>query len=268
MVSDDASFAGLIDPASGETEPITLPHAPGGRRQFEPGRGNKADKLDLECAIAAGPRLIAFGSDSGLAVRRQAVVVDGGDARLVPIPRLYAALHQPALGRGHLNLEAATVRGDIVVVGNRGGDVGDDGRPTCDAIATLPLAALLALVDDPGGAPLPPIAWQALALGNLGGAALHLTELEADGDRLLYAATAEATATAYDDGVVTGSAIGSIAADTARWCQIADERGAPLVVKIEGVVALPGGGRLLATVDADDPSRPSELLTLALDGPW
>ncbi len=270
VVSDDASFAGLIDAATGQTEAITLPHAPGERRQFDKGRGNKADKLDLECVIAAGDRLIAFGSDSGLAVRRAAVVIDvdhasGDGVRVVPLPRLYAALRQPVLGTGVVNLEAATVRGDTLVLGNRGGDVGDDGVPTADAIAELPLSALLALLDDPARAPVPAITWRVIELGRLGDAPLRLTELEARGDELLYAATAEATTTAYDDGAVAGSAIGVIAGGAARWTRIVDEENAPLLAKIEGLVALPTRDRVLATVDADDPARPSELLELTLE---
>lgn len=272
VVSDDVSFAGVVDPASGLTEPITLPHAPGDRRQFDTARGNKPDKLDLECAFAAGGRLYGLGSDSGLAVRRHVLVIDDGVVRLVALPRLYAALHQPAPGQGQLNLEAAALLGDRVIVGNRGGDVGADGVATRDAVAALPLAALDALLDDPDGAPLPAVAWQPLALGTLDGAALHLTELEpwpaAGPDGLLFAATAEATTSAYDDGAVTGSVVGVIAGGRARWARVTDERGAPLAAKLEGLAATPTGDRVLGAVDADDPERPSELLELALLGPW
>jgi len=255
VVCDDVSFAGLLDPDSGLVDPITLPHAPGGRRQFDKGRGNKADKLDLECVFAAGERLIALGSDSGLAVRRQALVIDL-DVRLVPLPRLYAALRQPSvLGRGQLNLEAATCVGDRVFLGNRGGDVGDDGAPTIDALAEIPLPALLALLEDPEGAPLPDVRWRPLALGSIAGAALRLTELAAAPDgSLWYAATAEATTSAYDDGEVLGSVLGRI-----------DAPGHSSVIpaKLEGLAVL-APGRLYATVDADDPARPSELFEIAI----
>lgn len=257
VVCDDVSFAGLIDPDTGLVDAITLPHAPGGRRQFDTGRGNKADKLDLECVFAAGDLLIGLGSDSGLAVRRQALVVDVGEPRLVPLPRLYAALRRPELGRGQLNLEAVACAGDRVFVGNRGGDVGDDGAPTIDAIAELPLAALLALLEDPEGAPLPAVRWRPLALGTLGGAALRLTELTAAADGALwYAATAEATTSAYDDGDVLGSVLGRVGEPG---------HSAPIHAKLEGLAFVPGApGRLYATVDADDPARPSELLELSI----
>ena len=51
-----------------------------------------------------------------------------------------------------------------------------------------------------------------------------------------------------------------------KWSISYDERGAPLAVKVEGLAA--AGDRVLATVDADDPDRPSELLEIVLGGPW
>lgn len=272
VISDDASFIGVVDPASGETLPITLPHAPAERRQFDATRGNKIDKLDLECVVAVGPRLVAFGSDSGLAVRRQAVVVDheGATPRVVPLPRLYEALRQTTIGSGDLNLEAAAVYEDTVVLGNRGGDTGPDGVPTVDAVVTMPVTSLLWLLDDPDGAPLPPLTWQRLELGELSGAPLHLTELEARSGNLYFAATAEATTNAYDDGVVTGSVIGLVEGAPGRYqvrsWRVVDESGAPLVAKIEGLAALPDRRGFLVAIDADDPARPSELLELTLDG--
>jgi hypothetical protein len=266
VVSDDAHFLGLVDDTTGACAAVTLPAAADGRRQFDVGRGNKRDKLDLESVFVDGDRLIALGSDSGLAVRRHAVVVDDGGVRVVDLSRLYAALRQPELGRGALNLEGATVDGDELVLGNRGGDVGDDGQPTCDALARLPLAALRALLDDPGGAPLPTVRWQPLALGAIDDVALRLTELEVWPGGLLYAATAEDTDSAYDDGAVAGSALGVIAGGHARWTPVLDEAGAPLLAKLEGLVQ--HGDRIWASVDADDPDAASELLLLALRGPW
>jgi len=265
VVSDDAAFVGLVDPATGLTDPITLPAGPDARRQFDAGRGNKAAKLDLEAVCVIGDALVAFGSDSGLAVRRRAIVIDD-DVRVVALPRLYAALHQPAIGSGQLNLEAVAVDGDALVVGNRGGDRGPDGVPTRDALARLPLVPIADLLDAPDRAPVPEVRWQPLDLGALDGAPLHLTEVTPWAGGLLFAATAEATTSAYDDGRVTGSAVGLLAGGRARWARVFDERGAPLVAKIEGLAAR--RGRLLATVDADDPDRPSDLLELVLDGPW
>ena len=262
VVSDDASFVATVDLASGLCDPIALPAGPDGRRQFDRGRGNKADKLDLEACVAIDDALIALGSDSGLAIRRQAAVVDARGARLVALPRLYAALRQPVLGSGALNLEGATVVADALVLGNRGGDVGPDGVATIDALARLPLAALRALLADPDGAALPVIAWTPLVLGALAGVALRLTELEAWDDALAFAATAEATASAYDDGAVVGSVIGALADGAAWWAPIIDVDGQPLTAKVEGLVR--HRDRWLASIDADDPDRPSDLLELEL----
>lgn len=269
-VSDDASFVGLVDPASGRTQPITIPHSPARRRQFDTRRSNKADKLDLECVIAVGGRLVAFGSDSGLAVRRQVIVLDEETAqpRVVALPRLYEALGQPALGRGVLNLEGAAVLGDTLVLGNRGGDLDGDGAPTIDALVRIPVSSFLGLVDDPEGAPLPSIEWCPVVLGHLDGAPLHLTELEAIDNELAFAAAAEATASAYDDGYVTGSVVGRLQTAASsyqvEWCRVLDEHDAPLVAKLEGLAFDVRTGNMLATIDADDPDRPSELLELAI----
>ncbi|MBK9033219.1 MAG: hypothetical protein IPL61_18430 [Myxococcales bacterium] len=263
VVSDDASFVATIDLATGLCDPIALPAAADGRRQFDRGRGNKADKLDLEACFELDGALIALGSDSGLAVRRQAAVVDDRGPRLVPLPRLYAALHQPALGPGVLNLEGATCHGGRLALGNRGGDT-TGGAATRDAIAWLALADVRALLTAPDAAAVPAIAWTALELGAIDGVPLRLTELEAWDDALAFAATAEATTTAYDDGAVAGSVIGSVGATAAWWAPVLDLDGQPLRAKLEGLVRV--DDRWLASVDADDPERASDLLELRLDG--
>ena len=111
---------------------------------------------------------------------------------------------------------------------------------------------------------MPTITWAPLDLGALADAPLHLTELEAWDDALAFAATAEATATAYDDGAVAGSVIGAIAGDRAWWAPVVDQDGGPLIAKLEGLVRW--DGRWLASVDADDPDQASDLLELVLDG--
>jgi hypothetical protein len=263
VVSDDANFVATVDPDRGACAAVTLPAGADGRRQFDVGRGNKAAKLDLECAFALDDALIALGSDSGLAVRRVAAVVERGGARLIALPRLYAALAQPSLGSGAVNLEGAAVHAGQLILGNRGGDRGPDGVPTVDAVAALALADLRALLADPESAPVPTVTWQPLALGALAGVPLRLTELEAWDDGLAFAATAEATGSAYDDGAVVGSAIGWLGADDAWWATVVDRDGAPLAAKLEGLVRW--DGRWLAAVDADDPARASELLELVLE---
>lgn len=50
-----------------------------------------------------------------------------------------------------------------------------------------------------------------------------------------------------------------------EWYRVIDERDAPLVAKLEGLVFDARTGNMPATVDADDPHRPSELLELAFE---
>jgi hypothetical protein len=264
VVSDDANFIAIVDHESGECQPWTLPAAADGRRQFDKPRGNKADKLDLESVFVLDDALIALGSDSGLAVRRQAAIIDAAGVRLLPLPRWYQALRDPALGAGVLNVEAATVQGDDLVIGNRGGDIGSDGVATLDAIARVPLSVVRAVLSTPDTAAIPHIVWTAIDLGWLDETRLRLTDLEAWDHRLAFVATAEATSSAYDDGAVIGSAIGAIDHDRAWLTAIVDHTGAAIVDKVEGLARL--GDRWFATVDADDPDRASDLLELAFDG--
>ena len=63
-------------------------------------------------------------------------------------------------------------------------------------------------------------------------APLRLTELEAIGDELAFAGTAEATASAYDDGQVAGSVVGRIhrvmSSYQVAWCPEQRDRVLPV----------------------------------------
>ena len=89
-------------------------------------------------------------------------------------------------------------------------------------------------------------------------------------DRLLFTASAERTEDATRDGPVTGSAMGVIGPDEqARWCMLTDPYGDAYAGKVEGVIApSPDHSRLLAVVDADDPTVPSLLCDVELRGSW
>jgi hypothetical protein len=52
---------------------------------------------------------------------------------------------------------------------------------------------------------------------------------------LAFCASAESSPNAYDDGVVTGSALGILGADSARLCPLLDEHSAPVRDKVEGL---------------------------------
>lgn len=251
-VQDDSAFLAVVDPATGLCDDVPLPAGAGGRRVFDATIGNKADKPDLESVFADGDAMIALGSGGPEPARRVAVTWRPGAApRVVVASRLFDAIAAAVLpGATHLNLEGATVDGDHVLVANRGGDrAGDDVSP--DALVRVELAGLRAFLDDPARAPVPALSVERVALGDLDGAPLHFTDL-APG---LFVAAAEATASYFDDGAVSGSVIGRLA--DLRWARV--EGGD----KIEGVARVPGtADRLYAVTDPDDPARPGELLEL------
>ncbi len=265
VAQDDASFLGVIDPATGLVDDIALP-APDGVRQFGTARGNKQRKLDLEAALALDGQLIAFGSGGPHAARQVIVTWTPGDApSVLARPRWFAAIGAAVLPAGAaLNLEsAAVVEGEIWII-NRGGDAGADGALSPDAIARWPIAELRRCLADAAHAPPPP-AVTMLALGAVDDCALHVTDLAHHRGALLLAAAAEATTSFFDDGAVRGAAIAILGAQP-RWARVVDERGAPSCDKIEGLAAI--AGRLYGVIDADDPDRPADLLELALTGPW
>lgn len=248
VVQDDAAFLGVVDPATGLVDDVPLAAGPGGARTFDVARGNKRDKPDLEAAFALDDRLIALGSGGPIAARQVVVTwAPGAAPDTLARPRLFDALARALLPAGAaLNLEGATVVGDEVWLANRGGDHGSP-----DAIARLPRDVFRRVLADEAFAPPPPRV-DALALGAMGGVALHVTEIRAAGDRVWYTAAAEATGSFYDDGAVTGSIIGVLGGAHAEL------RGD----KLEGLAI---GAPTYACVDADDPDRPADLLELALD---
>lgn len=289
VLQDDAAFLGIVDPESGLVEDVPLAASASGHRVFDARRGNKADKPDFELAFGAGDTLYALGS-GGLAARQRVLRWRrGGEAELVALPRLYARLREAVVGEANLNFEGAALLGEHVVLANRGGDGsvgGVGGSP--DALVRLPLAQLLALLEDPEGAALPELEVERVELHGLasaaGGGALHplrFTDLSprsaARGGGLWYLAAAEQTDNFYDDGHVVGSAIGIVrfadsrdggagggAAAELRYAPICDERGEPSADKVEGVCEHARPDRLWAVTDPDDPDRPGELLELEL----
>ena len=278
VVQDDANFLAVVEPGSGLARGITLAAGPDGRRQFDDGRGNKRHKLDLEACVALEVEgrtlLLAIGSGS-LAHRERVLLVEGWETgaprpTIVHVPRLYASLRDAAEFAGsELNVEGAVVVGDRVRLLGRGNGAPRDGIAAVNATCDVELAALLAHLRDPDGAPPPAIASVVrYDLGVMDGVALGFTDGAPSDDRLLYAAAAEDSPDAVRDGRVAGSAIGVFEAGGARWAPVSASDGSPFAGKVEGLLDASQPGRLYAVVDADDPDAPSELCTLALDGPW
>ena len=100
-----------------------------------------------------------------------------------------------------------------------------------------------------------------------GGLALAVTDAVTLPDgRVLVSAAAEDSPNTYDDGPVLGSALALLDGDVAV-ATVALPEPDGRVAKVEGLAILEWGdhgGRLLATVDADDPEVPSAVLTLAV----
>lgn len=198
----------------------------------------KAAKPDLE-AVAALPAagLVVLGSGATERRHRGFVVsLDGADVRELDLSRLHAAIAREL--DGPLNLEGAEWHGGRLVLAQRG----TGGAANAVVEVSWPALELLSVAVHP--AP------------SLDGAALGMTDLARLPDgRLLAAYAAEATDDPYDDGPVTGSAVGIVGSEPVRidgpW-------------KVEGIWS--DGRELLMVTDADDPARPAVLLRALLPG--
>lgn len=280
VVQDDTRVVALVDPETAVALPLLLP-ADEGLRIFEPARGNKHRKLDLEAAFSFTRdglhHLIALGSGSTSAretlVRLRCPVGSqphaGLDAELIPLPRLYRLLRETvAFAGSELNLEGAALLpdGDLLLFqrGN-GAPVGDLGPVS--ATARLSLDALLALLDDPSGAPMPPLRdiEQHHFPPAPQGATYSFTDATWAGDRLTYIAVAECSPNSYDDGEVVGAIVGWRDSNGWHCTPLRDIDGSLLLDKPEGLAPTrDGSGDLWMVTDNDDPARPSDLLRVSI----
>ena len=289
VIQDDANFVALVDPDTGLAEAITLPPGPGGRRLFDDGRRNKADKLDHEAlaSIEAGDGLLLVALGSGSMPRRESIALIAGldtahvVTRVCAAPRFYAGLRGSVSFAGsELNIEGAIYQnGRLRLFGRGNGAARGDVRPV-NATCEIEWAALRSHIEDHDRAPPPvPLNVVQYELGFIGDARLTFTDAAlgwASGAAtrpVLYSAAAEASPDATRDGEVAGSAIGVIEHHegemTARWAELRDQRGRRLPLKAEGIVLAQGPpGRLLVVVDVDAHDHPSELLEVRLEGSW
>ena len=274
LVQDDAAFLALCHPDGG-VRSVALPRGPGGHRQFDDARGNKADKLDLEAVFTDGELLVGLGSGATPA-RRRALLYDRAGARIVDAGELYLALEGlPELAGSELNLEGAAALADgRLRLFQRGNGDPARARPPVDATIDLALGELLAYLG--AGGPGPRVDAGAVTqyrLGALDGVRLTFTDaaLAPAGGRLHYLACAERSPDAVRDGEVVGSVLGvfdQVDGDQPlRFAPLTDGDGRRLVVKAEGL-AFAAAGELYVVLDADDPGRPSDLCRFELDGPW
>jgi len=275
VVQDDAAFVALVDVKAGKVGGIgfvELPAGPGGLRQFEVARGNKADKLDLEAVasvvVDGRPGLLAMGSGS-TARREVFVLVTFGKDGQPRVEELAAGPFFKGLHQNHdfagdeLNVEGMVVDGDKVRFYNRGNGAGD----AIDAVGEVSFKALLQHLRDPLAVAPPQIgAVKGFDLGAIDGTRLTFTDATRHGDRTLFIAAAEASPNTYDDGVVKGVAVGFIGADgSVSVTPILDERGQHLTTKVEGIaVDANNPKRAWIVVDKDDATAPAELLLVQL----
>ena len=290
VISDDALFVALIDPASGQARCIPLPPGPGGHRLFDDERGNKDLKLDLEaCVLIPGQvtdRLVAFGSGSSPGRERIIALsvpscyppnLTKGDRSTPTItvyhaPALYATLRNEAAFAGsELNVEGAVfLPDDTLRLVQRGNGSPQAGLEPVDATCDLAWSGVWAHLESRGTVP-PPLPTNIVQyhLGNLGGVRLTFTDAATRGAATLFTACAEASPDSVRDGPVAGSALGVIDPGGARWTRLTDHDGTAFGGKVEGITLAPADpDRVYLVIDDDDPSKPSELHEVELSGPW
>ncbi|MDQ4053177.1 MAG: hypothetical protein M3237_10810 [Actinomycetota bacterium] len=265
VAQDDATHACWL--RGGVGTPVRLLPAVDGREVFAEAEGTKHLKPDLESACVVPDGVLLLGSGSTPARMRAVLLGAHDDAHLVvaDLSALYAAAASAlAVSPGDLNLEGACVIGETLRWFHRGRP--SAGLPT--ASVDLDLAGLLEAVRgraDAGN--LAVTGARTYDLGDVAGIGLAVTDAVSLGDQVvLVSAAAEDSPTAYDDGPVVGAALalleGDAVLDVAQLRPVAGG-----VVKIEGLAVLDwaaSGGRLLATVDQDDPGLASSLLTLSV----
>lgn len=277
VLQDDANFLALADPLDARADAVTLPAGPAGRRQFDDGRGNKAEKLDLESCITVGSGadaiVVAFGSGSTAA--RERVLVARGltnatpSIDLIAVPRFYAALRDARDFAGvELNIEGAVLVGDRQLrLFGRGNGAARDGLAALNATCTVDWRELWNHLQDPTSDPPRPRSTARYDLGSIDGVPLGFTDAMQWAGGVMFSAAAEASPDAVRDGEVAGSVIGLIPLDgPPTWLPVLDERGDRFRGKIEGLAPAGEPAVVHAVADADDPGTPSELCVIRIEG--
>jgi len=265
MVQDDALWLAWLD-AGGELQAQALATEASGERLIH----DKRRKPDFEAAavIPGVPeRLLVFGS-GGLASReRIAILSESQGVRLVEATALYASWRcEPRFAGAELNIEGAFVDGTRLVVCSRSNGALSRDPEAFDATAEIQLSELLAYLEAPHTAAVPRLGQiEQYQLGQIDGVRLTLTDAALRDGQRYYVAAAEASAGAISDGPVHGVSLGLLAED-ARYALIEDESGQPLREKVEGLTPVPDSEDWLAIVDADDVTKPSNLLRLRCQG--
>jgi hypothetical protein len=264
IIQDDTAFIAFVDPdMPAEVTAVPLPRR-GGARQFDANRHNKHEKYDFESCLVVDDALWLIGSGSTSA-REVIAIYRPGRITVHEVPKLYDRFRGMKTFSGtELNLEGCLRYGAELWFFQRGNGAAAGLDQPVDAVAVVDLEAVRRHLV---GGPVPEISSIcAYDLGTIGGRRLTFTDVSAMPGGFLYSAAAEDSPNTYDDGVVSGTAIGVDDGETVRFAPIT-RGGVPWLVKVEGI-ATAGRNRLWAVTDEDDPAKPSRLLTLALRGPW
>jgi hypothetical protein len=272
IVQDDATHAAWW--RSNSVTAVRVVDPIDGLEVFSSAAGTKHLKPDFEAACAVSVNgtdgVLLLGSGSTSARMRVSLVTMGPPDRtpaflvagLEPVYRKVAA----ALGLqiSSLNLEGACVVGDRLRWFQRGNFTA--GAPT--ACVDVDLAQLLAAVTGAIVADRVEVGdVRHYNLGAVGDVALAVTDaIPVSGGRVLVSAVAEDTPNAVDDGPVVGSALALLDGEGVLASAITpgSDLGARKVEGLAVRATTADGLRLLAVVDADDPTVASELLALRL----
>jgi len=278
IIQDDAAFLALVDPAGLSVRSVALPMLHG-MRQFDKSRGNKRHKRDLEACFGVEvdgvPHVFALGSGSSPErefVIRVRLLPSGYFVDQLEARSLYATLRNNLSFAGsELNVEGAALRGDALVLLQRGNGAKTRDLLPKDASGVLSFAHFLAYLDDTTQ-PAPTLT-EIIEhdLGAIDGVRLTFTDATATTDgTLLFVASAEASPNAVDDGAVVGSVLGIMRRDgTCEVAPLLDEHGEPCRDKVEGVVLDPlDPTHAFLVVDPDDHEKPGLLLKTELAGAW
>ena len=212
----------------------------------------KAVKPDFEILfqLPDSGLICAMGSGSTPQRMRGAIIdLDSVSVTLIDLQPLFAALAPLVM---EVNLEGAAVRGDRLLLFNRGNMANP---ATC--IFETALNAVTG--DEPAQVTLV----KTRALPVIDGVPLTVTDACALGDdRFLLSAVAEVTDDSYADGDIVGAAIIVLNADL----EVVMIEPLEPTLKIEGITArhTATGAELLCVSDADDPDTPSSLYSATL----
>ncbi|MEO7775828.1 MAG: hypothetical protein ABIT36_11935 [Steroidobacteraceae bacterium] len=259
IVQDDVLALALID-GDDTVHPLLLPTT--GYRVFDDAHGNRARKLDFECAVVLpDQRLVVFGSGASAGRVSLCIVVPGAAPRLLDAAALYAAMGaEIRFSGGALNLEGVIVRGERIIFMHRG-----NGPGAGNAFAEMSLDAFVRWLEARG--PVPPfVSITQLDLGNVAGIALGITDAcVLDDGRVALLACAENSTSVLTDGPVLACRFAVLEDASLRMTDVRDAQNDASLLKLEGIEVV-ARGCFEVVADRDDPGIPALLGTLDVRG--